>query len=229
MLRTPVSGSLVNTSGSVMNRPPSPGQHFRIGRASSVPSRCTTSWHGRVLDGLRHQIAQPPDHRQHLQRVHDALGHLRRHQLVDLPREIVERAHAEREAHPLQRSEDIRRDRHVEAGRLLEQQRRPAARALARAIGDGGNLEVRTDRFGDPRQQTALVEIRRESLRGQRTCQASHESTKDGHESTKTRTTESSKRFRVFVFSCFRGIAVRSSFYRLSAAPARARGGPVRR
>ena len=38
----------------------------------------------RVLHRLRHQIAEPADHRQHLQRVHDPLGHLRRHQLVDL-------------------------------------------------------------------------------------------------------------------------------------------------
>src|SRR4029450_4264187 len=46
MFRVPVSGSLVKTSGNVMNGPPSPGQHVRIGRSSSVPSRFTTSWHG---------------------------------------------------------------------------------------------------------------------------------------------------------------------------------------
>ena len=46
MLRTPVSGSFVKTSGSVMKGPPSSGQHFRIGSSSSVPSRCTISWHG---------------------------------------------------------------------------------------------------------------------------------------------------------------------------------------
>ena len=42
---------------------------------------------------------------------------------------------------------------------LLEQQRRPAARRLAGAIGDGRDLEVRADRFADARQQAALVEI----------------------------------------------------------------------
>ena len=39
----------------------------------SVPSRSTISWQRRVLHRLRHQIAQPADHRQHLERVHDAL------------------------------------------------------------------------------------------------------------------------------------------------------------
>src|SRR5580765_2143087 len=46
MLRTPLSGSFVNTSGSVMKRPPSSGQHVRIGISSSEPSLRTTSWHG---------------------------------------------------------------------------------------------------------------------------------------------------------------------------------------
>src|SRR4029450_11717401 len=45
MFRVPVSGSLVKTRGNVINGPPSPGQHVRIGRSSSVPSRFTTSWH----------------------------------------------------------------------------------------------------------------------------------------------------------------------------------------
>src|ERR1700733_6531143 len=35
-LRSPVSGSLVTTHGNVMNRPPSSGQHFWIGKLRSV-------------------------------------------------------------------------------------------------------------------------------------------------------------------------------------------------
>src|ERR1035437_1895421 len=35
-LRSPVSGSSVTTHGSVMKRPPSSGQHFRMGRLRSV-------------------------------------------------------------------------------------------------------------------------------------------------------------------------------------------------
>ena len=49
MLRMPVSGSFVNTSGSVMNRPPSSGQHFRIGSSSSVAFSRTTSWQAASL------------------------------------------------------------------------------------------------------------------------------------------------------------------------------------
>ena len=86
-------------------------------------------------------------------------GHLRRHQLVDLAREIVERLDAEREAHPLHRSEHVAGDRHVEAGRLLEQQRRAAAGRLAGAVGDRRDLEIRAHRIGDPREQLPAIEI----------------------------------------------------------------------
>src|SRR5881396_2174135 len=37
-LRSPVSGSLVTTQGSVMKRPPSSGQHFWMGRLRRVGS-----------------------------------------------------------------------------------------------------------------------------------------------------------------------------------------------
>src|SRR5271170_2291495 len=37
-LRSPVSGSRVTTHGSVMKRPPSSGQHLRMGRLRSVGS-----------------------------------------------------------------------------------------------------------------------------------------------------------------------------------------------
>ena len=49
MFRMPVSGSFVKTSGSVMYRPPSSGQHLRIGSDSSEPFFSTTSWHGASL------------------------------------------------------------------------------------------------------------------------------------------------------------------------------------
>ena len=115
---------------------------------------------GGILYRPRHEIAQAADHRQHLQRVHDACRHLRRHELVDLLREIVERAHTEREAHALVRSVHIRCDRDVVTRRTLEEQRGPSARQLARAVGDGGDLEIRADRLGDAPKQFALVKIR---------------------------------------------------------------------
>ena len=46
-LRAPVTGSLVKTPGSVMYRPPSPGQHVRMGSvASDGRSVSTISWQG---------------------------------------------------------------------------------------------------------------------------------------------------------------------------------------
>src|ERR1017187_10591650 len=42
-LRSPVSGSRVTTHGNVMNRPPSSGQHLRMGRLRSVGSAPVSS------------------------------------------------------------------------------------------------------------------------------------------------------------------------------------------
>src|SRR5208283_4916645 len=56
--RRPVTGSLENTMGSVINRPssagcPSPGQHLIIGNMlRSGWSFSTTSWHGALLTVL---------------------------------------------------------------------------------------------------------------------------------------------------------------------------------
>ncbi len=113
----------------------------------------------RVLHRPRHQVAQPSDHRQHLQRVQDAFGHLRRHELVDLLGQIVECLHAEREAHTLVRSVQVRSDRNIVAGWSFEQQCRTTAGDLARAIGDGRDLEVGAHRLHDAREEAAFVEI----------------------------------------------------------------------
>ena len=112
-----------------------------------------------VLDRLRHQVAEAADHRQHLKGVHDALGHLRRHQLVDLAREVIERFHTERQTDSLHRAVHVRSNRDIEAGRLLEEQRRTTARRLAGAIDHGRDLEIGADRIGDAREQLAALEI----------------------------------------------------------------------
>ena len=113
----------------------------------------------RVLHRLGHEIAEPPDHGQHLQRIHDPFGHVGCHQAVDLCGEIVKRLHAEREAHALHRSVDVRRDGHVEAGWLFKEERGTAARRLARTVDHGRDLEVRADGLGHARQQLAAFEI----------------------------------------------------------------------
>ena len=113
----------------------------------------------RVLDGLRHQIAQTVEHREHLERVEHAGRHLRRHHLVDVFGHGVERRRAERETHPFDRAEQIGRNRHVEAGRPLEQQPWAAAGQLADTIGDRCDLQIGVDALADARQQAALVEV----------------------------------------------------------------------
>jgi hypothetical protein len=70
-----------------------------------------------------------------------------------------QRVDAEREAHAGVRAVDVRGDRHVVASGALEQQRRPAVRRLADAVGHGGDFEVGAHRVGDARQQLALVEV----------------------------------------------------------------------
>ena len=119
---------------------------------------------GRVLHDARHQVAQPPHHRQHLHRVEEARRHLRRHQLVDLAGDLVERGHAEGEAHPLHRAEDVGRHRHVEPGGPLEEERRPAARRLGHAVGHGRDLQVGAHLLADARQLAFLIEHGEESV-----------------------------------------------------------------
>ena len=147
--------------------------------------------------------------------------HLRRHQLVDLGGEIVERLHAEREAHPLDRAEDVAGDRDVEAGRPLEQQRGAAARRLAGPIGDRGDLEVGAHRFGDAREQLALVEVGEKVVEVRVHVDASARS----HEDTKDTIPELSWS------SCFvlRGRWLVAHFIGYLRAPAPARGGRPRR
>ncbi len=61
-----------------------------------------------------------------------------------------------------ERAEQVDGDRHVEAGRPIEEQRRPSARRLRHAVGDRADLEVRADRLHDARQLAFLVERRDE-------------------------------------------------------------------
>src|SRR5262249_29350837 len=79
--------------------------------------------------------------------------------LVDFVREIIELFHAERETHTLDGAEDIAGNRHVESGRLLEQQRRPAVRRFARTIRHRRDFESRAQRVAHACEQLALVEV----------------------------------------------------------------------
>jgi hypothetical protein len=78
---------------------------------------------------------------------------------------VVERLHTERETHPLERSEHVGGHGDVEAGRLLEEERRSTAGHLAGAVGDRGDLQVGTHRFTDAGQQPARIEIREKGVK----------------------------------------------------------------
>src|SRR5205823_5164132 len=71
---------------------------------------------------------------------------------------------AEGEAHAFDRSVDVCGDRHVEAGRFLEDKRGPASRRLAGAIDDRRDLEMGADRIGYPREELAAIEIGEEVI-----------------------------------------------------------------
>ena len=152
MLRMPVSGSRVITSGSVMNGPPSSGQVFRIGSSSRPPSIFTTSWHGasltvfgirsvsRLTSGISFSASMKP------------LG------IGGVVSSSISSARSSSCSTPSARQmRDIDPNRLAATGidrpgRPLEQQRRPAAGRLADAIDHRGDLEVRTDRLADARQ-----------------------------------------------------------------------------
>ena len=59
---------------------------------------------------------------------------------------VVERLHAERQAHPLDRSEQVGRHRACRSRSAARTAARAAARQLADAIGDGRDLEIGADR-----------------------------------------------------------------------------------
>jgi hypothetical protein len=85
----------VKTIGSVMNGPPSSGQHFKIGISSSVPPSFTTSWHGPLLTVLGIRSFRRPSIGSIFRGVEHPGRHLRVGQFGDLVREVVQRLHAE--------------------------------------------------------------------------------------------------------------------------------------
>jgi len=102
MFRLPDFGSFVCTQGSVMNRPPSYGQHFRIGNwLRSKPSLRMTSLHGASFRAHRlgKGAGQRSQLRQHLELVKQALGGLHVHQALDAVGDFIETIDAEGKGH----------------------------------------------------------------------------------------------------------------------------------
>ena len=156
-----LSGSFVITAGSVMNGAGSPGQHVWMGsRVMSTSSPVSTiSWQtplettfGREsaidLSFFRPWIfSRRPSRRLHLQHVGELLG------------DGVEARRAERHGHAPLGAELVDQQRMLGALRVLEEQRRPAAR-LHEAVDDLGDLEVRVDLGRDPVQLALALEQR---------------------------------------------------------------------
>ncbi len=113
----------------------------------------------RVFHRLGHQVAQPIEHRQHLERIEHARRHLRRHHLVDVFRHAVERADTQRQAHALGRSEQVGRHGHIEPRGALEEQTGASAGQFAHAIGERRDFEVGIDALANAGEQAALVEV----------------------------------------------------------------------
>jgi len=94
-------------------------------------------------DGLRYEVGEPRELREHLEFLEEVRGNLRFDHLLNALRDVVEPRHAQREAHPLHRSEEVHRQRHRRPPDVLEEDRRPPG--LHRPIGDLRRLEVGGD------------------------------------------------------------------------------------
>ena len=174
-----VFGSRVITPGSVIKRPPSPGQHCSTGKSSTLKfSRRTTSLHGHLARRLSSERTCPPRRAwQHLQLLQHAFGRLDFHELPDAPRNLVQRIDIQRQLHPPFAAELVHQ--HFGAGiafDLLKQQRRPAGRntcplpalptlqtrSVISAISRIGSTSSRI-RFSSPALSRTLIQSRRSS------------------------------------------------------------------
>ena len=141
-LRLPVSGLRENTSGSVMKRPPSSGQHCSTG---IVQQREAFRAHHFLARSLGHDLGKEGAHlgqfRQHLQFADDAFGHAHFEELHDAPRHLFHRFHLEGDLHLAHGGEGVHQHRHFVARGTLEEQGRTTL--FHRAIGEFGDLEMR--------------------------------------------------------------------------------------
>ena len=163
-LRVFVAGSRVMTCGSVMYRPPSCGQHLRIGSADSERSSpvWTTSWHGArlTIDGpspierstpsmspARSSVARKP-----LRQAHVKHG-------GELVIQLVQVVHAQRPGHPPCRAKGIDEHRHRAARDVFEQQRLVLLDgAFGHAVGDLGDFQFGVNLRADADQLAALLQ-----------------------------------------------------------------------
>jgi hypothetical protein len=104
-------------------------------------------------DGLRDEVGEPREFREHPELLEEVRRDLRLDHLPDALRDVVETRHSQREAHPLHRAEEVHRQRHRRPPDVLEEDRRPPG--LDRPIGDLRRLEFRGDLRRDALEFTA--------------------------------------------------------------------------
>ena len=156
-LRLPVSGLRENTIGSVMKRPPSCGQHFRIGKFVQRKIVAADHFLARpVGHDLRKERAHLGQLRQHLQFADEPFGHAHFQKLGDARGDFIDRGHFERDLHPPHAGERVDQHRNARALGLFEQQR--GAAVLHAAVGELGDLELGIDFERDALQLVVLFE-----------------------------------------------------------------------
>ena len=156
----------VTTDGRVMKRPPSSGQHWRMGKSSSEKLSCRmTSLHGPERNFLGKKLAHLGQHGQHLDFVEQPLRRLHVHEHADAIGHFVQFVDVERHAHAVLGTELV--DEQFGAAialNVLKEQRRAAggvhaARSpLGYAVGDLGDLQDGIGLGLDAHQLSGLVE-----------------------------------------------------------------------
>jgi hypothetical protein len=181
-LRSPVSGSWVTTHGSVTNRPPSSGQHLRMGMSwsvggnGSVPCRQSgASGHDSLrlagasyrwttsLQGPELTVRGRACRSSRLHGLPDRRRGLGLHEESELLGGLVDRVASHAQGHPPPGTERVDGDGEwgdaALDGGLLEQERLAAPGLLHLQIGDRGDLKLGGDGFGNPPQLAGLVEM----------------------------------------------------------------------
>ena len=157
-LRLPVTGCFVNTSGSVMKRPASSGQHCSTGSASrsTWSPVCTTSWQAPDFTTRGCSAARSLRRARALSLSQGAARHFHGDELGDPRGQVVVGGGAERPAHALVAAELVHQHRIGVARGLGEEQCRTAG--LDHPVGDLGHLEHRVDRSVDDGQPATVTQ-----------------------------------------------------------------------
>ena len=158
-----------------MKRPPSFGQHCRMGKSSSEKlSRLMTSLQGPVGDRLREELSHLGQHGQHLYFVEKSLRRFHVHEAADAFGDFVERVDFKGQPHAARGTELV--DEKFLAGialEILEEQRLAAerfpagqllfeTRSVISVISRIGSASVRM-RFSSPARSRAWIQSRRSS------------------------------------------------------------------